>query len=79
MMQVIFWSKDSCVYCEQAKSLLTHKFIAYEERNVSRGEWSREQLLEAAPNARTFPQVFIDGQLIGGFTDLKKHFEDQNG
>lgn len=76
-MDVIVWSRDACGYCEQAKALLTRKSIAFEERNISQ-DWTREQLLESVPNARTIPQIFIDGQLIGGFTELKKYFEDQN-
>jgi len=73
-LKAIVWSKDSCPYCEQAKSLLKSKGIDYEERNVSK-EWTKEQLLEAVPAARTLPQIFLDDNLIGGFTDLKKHFE----
>jgi glutaredoxin 3 len=51
--------------------LLAQKGIAYEERNISQG-WSREQLLEAVPGARSVPQIIMEGELIGGFTELKK-------
>ena len=37
--------------------------------------WTREQLLEAVPEARTLPQIFLDDKLIGGFTELRKHFQ----
>ena len=50
------------------------KGIEFEERNVSK-DWTKEQLLEAVPTARTVPQIFLDDKLIGGFTELKKHFE----
>lgn len=76
-MQVIVWSKNPCPYCDQAKALLKMKGIAFEERNITTGNWTREQLLESVPGARTVPQIFIDGQLIGGFTELKKFFENQ--
>jgi len=69
-MKAIVWSKDFCPYCTQAKSLLESQNIEFEERNVSQ-DWTREQLLEAVPNARTVPQVFLDGELVGGFTELK--------
>ena len=72
-MQIIVWSKDRCRYCEEAKYLLKSKGLAYEERNVESGNWTREQFLEAIPSARTFPQVLIDGKLIGGFTELQKY------
>ena len=70
-MKAIVWSKDSCPFCTQAKALLESKGIEYEERNVSQG-WTREQLLEAVPNARTVPQIFLDKELVGGFTELRK-------
>jgi glutaredoxin len=31
--------------------------------------------LEAVPDARTVPQIFLDGNLIGGFAELKKHLQ----
>jgi glutaredoxin len=71
-MKAVVWSKNSCPFCVQAKALLELRGIEYEERNVST-DWTREQLLEAVPNARTLPQIFLDGQHIGGFTDLRSH------
>ena len=73
-MKAVVWSKDACPFCDQAKNLLKLKGIEYEERNISR-DWTREQLLEAVPNARTVPQIFLDEQLIGGFTELRKHLQ----
>jgi glutaredoxin 3 len=70
-MKAIVWSKDACPFCVQAKALLESKGIEYEERNVSQ-DWTREQLLEAVPTARTVPQIFLDGELVGGFTELRK-------
>jgi glutaredoxin len=74
MTKAIVWSKDACPFCDQAKNLLKLKGIEYEERNISR-DWTREQLLEAVPDARTVPQIFLQGELIGGFTELRKHFK----
>ena len=71
-MKAIVWSKDACPFCVQAKALLEARGIEFEERNVST-DWTREQLLEAVPNARTLPQIFLDEQHIGGFTDLRAH------
>jgi glutaredoxin 3 len=70
-VKVVIWSKNGCTYCEKAKALLESKEIAYEERNINTS-WTKEQLLEAVPNARTVPQIFIDDELIGGFDDLAK-------
>jgi glutaredoxin 3 len=71
-MKAVVWSKDACPFCVQAKALLEARGIEFEERNVSK-DWTREQLLEAVPNARTLPQIFLDDQHIGGFTDLRAH------
>jgi len=71
-MKAVVWSKDTCPFCVQAKALLEARGIEYEERNVSKN-WTREQLLEAVPTARTLPQIFLDGKHIGGFTDLRSH------
>ena len=71
-MKAVIYSKYHCPYCDQAKALLQLKGIPFEERKIGDG-YSKEDLLEAVPNARTVPQIFIDEQLIGGFTELKAH------
>lgn len=71
MTQAIVWSKPACPYCDQAKSLLALRGISYEERKIGDG-WMREDLLEAVPTARSVPQILVDGELVGGFTELKK-------
>jgi glutaredoxin 3 len=73
-MTAVVWSKYNCPYCDQAKALLTQRGIEYEERKIGDG-YTREDLLEAVPDARTVPQIFLDGNLIGGFTELKKHLQ----
>ena len=74
MAKAVVWSKDACPFCVQAKALLESKGIEFEERNVSK-DWTKEQLLEAVPTARTLPQIFLDEQHIGGFTELRKHLQ----
>jgi glutaredoxin 3 len=76
MTTAVIWSKDTCPFCDQAKALLTQRGIAFEERRIGEG-YTREQLLEAVPTARTVPQIFLNNQHIGGFTELKKHFQGQ--
>lgn len=71
MTTAVVWSRDQCPYCDMAKALLTQRGITYEERNISTG-WTREQLLEAVPGARSVPQIIMDGELVGGFNELKK-------
>ena len=70
-MKAIVWSKYHCPYCDQAKALLTSKGIQFEEKKIGDG-YSKEELLEAVPNARSVPQIFLDGELVGGFNELKQ-------
>ena len=74
-MKAIVWSKYHCPYCDQAKALLKSKNIEFEERKIGDG-YTKEELLEAVPTARTVPQIIIDGKLIGGFTDLQKYVSE---
>ncbi len=70
-MTAIIWSKYHCSYCDQAKALLRSKGIIFEEKKIGDG-YTKEELLEAVPTARTVPQIFLDGELVGGFNELKK-------
>jgi glutaredoxin len=73
-MKAVVWSKYHCPYCDQAKALLKQRGIMFEERKIGDG-YTREELMEAVPDARTVPQIFVDEQLIGGFTELKTFLE----
>ena len=72
-IKTIVWSKVTCPYCDMAKTLLKNKGIEFEERMIG-VEWTREQLLEEIPQARTVPQIILNGVLIGGYEQLKAHF-----
>ena len=74
-MKAIVWSKPDCPNCDVAKTLLTNKGYEIEERKIGFG-WNREQLFDAVPNARTVPQIFLDGKYIGGSDDLKKYLNE---
>ncbi len=76
-MKAIVWSKYNCPYCDQAKALLKMKGIQFEERKIGDG-YTKEELLEAVPTARTVPQIFLDDELVGGFTELKERLTNVN-
>jgi glutaredoxin 3 len=73
-MKAVVWSKSNCAFCVQAKKLLETRGIEFEERSIGQG-WTKEQLMEAVPTARTVPQIFLDDQLIGGFAELRTHLQ----
>jgi glutaredoxin len=70
-MKAIVYSKYHCPYCDQAKALLKQKGIPFEERKIGKA-WTKEQLLEAVPTARTVPQIFLDEQYVGGYQELRQ-------
>lgn len=70
-MNVTIWSKTQCPNCDLAKQLLTMKGIEYEERKIGK-DWTKEQLLEAVPTARSVPQIFINEEYVGGLKELKQ-------
>ncbi|MEK9805495.1 MAG: glutaredoxin [Euryarchaeota archaeon] len=72
---IVVWSKDNCPFCDKAKAKLNSLHLTYEVRKIGDG-WTREDLLESVPNARSVPQILINGQSIGGYNELLKYCED---
>jgi glutaredoxin 3 len=78
MSETIIWSKNGCPYCDQAKRMLKNSGIKFEERNLSDGTWTKEQLLEDFPGVRTVPQIVLHGEKVGDYNALCKYYEDHN-
>jgi glutaredoxin 3 len=74
-MEVVVWSKYHCPYCDQAKALLSQRDIRFTEKKIGDG-YTKEELLEAVPTARSVPQIIINGNVIGGFTELRKYIDE---
>jgi glutaredoxin 3 len=68
--QIEIYTKAFCGYCHRAKRLLDSKGVTYEEYDITMGGPKRAEMLERKPDAVTVPQIFIDGQAIGGSDDL---------
>ena len=67
------WSQPNCPACQEAKRLLTSYAIEIEEYML--GEtYTKEDLIKKVPNARSVPQIFVDGQYVGGLLELKRKF-----
>jgi len=52
-----------------AKSLLKSKGLAFSEYKLGQ-DITRDEFLERYPNIRTMPAIFIDGEYIGGYTNI---------
>jgi glutaredoxin 3 len=70
MSEVKIFTTSFCPYCVQAKRLLDRKSVPYLEIDVGGDDALREEMTAAAGGRRTVPQIFIDGQPIGGFEEL---------
>ena len=68
---ITIYEKPRCTFCDSAKRLCEQKGLDYEYKMLD-ADYTAEELFEKVPNARTFPQIFIDGESIGGFQELKK-------
>lgn len=69
MANIIIYSKANCAYCDWAKDLLDHKKLQYSEIRVDLEPDKLAEMVRLS-NRRTTPQIFINGQSIGGFDDL---------
>lgn len=70
MATVVMYTTEYCPYCMQAKALLRHKGIGFEEVDVGADDALREQMVRES-GRRTVPQIFINGSPIGGFDELR--------
>lgn len=77
MATVEIYTIPTCPYCHAAKALLKRKGVAYQETDVSRDPQLRAAMTKRAAGRRTVPQIFINGQGIGGSDDL--HALDHQG
>ncbi len=66
-MEVIIYTKDSCPFCVKAKEFFDSKQIPYQEKYVGIDITSEEY--KSTIND-TVPGIFVNGQFIGGYTDL---------
>ncbi len=70
MATVVMYTTAYCPYCMQAKALLRHKGVAFEEVDVSADDALRDKMVRES-GRRTVPQIFINGEPIGGFDELR--------
>lgn len=70
MAHIKIYSTGTCPICDKVKMLLTKWNIAYEEVRVDRNHAALREMGEITNNARTVPQILINGKWIGGFSEL---------
>ncbi len=76
MADVIVYTRQFCGYCASAKALFDKKGVSYVEHDATGKPELREEMISKS-GRNTFPQIFIDGQHVGGCDDL--HALDRAG
>ena len=71
MAQVVIYTTSYCPYCTGAKSLLRAKEVVFEEIDVTHDPQRRAEM-ETRSGRFTVPQIFIDGESIGGYDDARQ-------
>lgn len=69
------YGKPGCPQCEQAKALCELRKFDYNYYMMGT-DYTREELLENFPGARTVPQIKIGSTKIGGYADLVTYIEE---
>ena len=71
------WGKPACPHCDQAKQFCeTREFqYVYKQLDV---DFTREEVFENFPGARTFPQIKVNGKAVGGYEQFASHIEETN-
>ncbi len=67
---VEMYSKTFCWYCRAARRLLDAKGVDYHEINLDDAPERRQEMSERS-SGTTVPQIFIRGQAIGGYDEMK--------
>ena len=70
MARVEIYTKVFCPYCSRALALLRGKGVEMEEYDITMDSAKRSEMIERSSGRMTVPQVFINGQHIGGSDDL---------
>ena len=63
------YGKTQCSFCVKAKNLCEQRGLEYEYKLLD-ADFTSEEFFEKFPGARTFPQIIMNGEKIGGFSGL---------
>ena len=70
MPNIEIYTTPFCPYCDRAKALLARKGVAVVEHDAPHGSQARRDAVTRSGGRTTVPQIFINGQAIGGSDDL---------
>ena len=70
MAEVELYTTMYCPYCTRARALLQRKGVAYVDIDIAEEPTRRDEMIRRAQGRSTVPQIFINGEHIGGYDDL---------
>lgn len=70
MAKVEIYTSPFCGFCHRAKRLLSEKGVDFDETDVFTTPGARDEMVERAHGHHTVPQIFINGEHIGGCDEL---------
>jgi len=70
MAKVEMYSTMWCPYCARARALLEHKGVAFTEIDLMEEPGRRDEMIRRAGGRTTVPQIFINGEHIGGCDEM---------
>jgi len=68
------WSKPQCPFCDAAVQICVTKELEFQKYMLD-VDFNREEFTEKFPNARTFPQILVDGELVGGYQEFNQYIQ----
>ena len=71
MKNVEIYTGPLCIFCDWAKALLEKKGVPFKEIYIGDDQKKMEEMIKKANGLSTVPQIFIDGQHIGGNDKLQ--------
>ena len=77
MSMITIYGKPMCPFCDKAKALCEQRGYNYEYKTLGT-DYTKEELLETFPGAKTVPQIVINGNKIGGWEQMVKYIEETN-
>ena len=78
-MKIAIYSKPACPFCDKALFLaqqVVQESVHTYNKYMLNEDFTREELFEKFPTARTFPQITIDGESIGGYTEFEAYLRE---
>ncbi|MGQ9425271.1 glutaredoxin 3 [Gilvimarinus sp. F26214L] len=76
MHPITVYSSNWCGFCRAAKALLKERGLEFHEIDVTADPNRKMEMMERS-GRRTVPQIFFGDEHIGGYTDLRDYFEEQ--